>query len=70
MCLGVGAEGLLRWFAHPLGGVESKRHSQHSAFVPSSSEVVVGFCVFFIFLYLVIQNLPHLCMYAVIFSSL
>ena len=48
VCLGVGAEGLLGWFAHPLGGVESKGHSQYSASVPSSSEVVVGLvCLFF-----------------------
>ena len=66
MCLGIGTERLLRWFAHPLGGVESRGHSQYSAFVPSSSEVVVGFCFF----YLVIQNLPHLRMHAVIFSPL
>ena len=50
MCLGVGAERLLRWFAHLLGGVESRGHSQYSVFVPSSSEVVVGFCFFFILL--------------------
>ena len=43
------AEGWLRWFAHPFGGVEC-RHAQPPAFAPSSSEVAVGFLVF---LYLV-----------------
>lgn len=40
---------------------------QHSAFVPSSSEMAVGFLVF---LYLLVHNLPQLCMHAVIFSVL
>ena len=41
--------------------------AQYPAFAPSSSEVAVGVSVS---LYLVVQNLPHLRVHAVIFSPL
>ena len=63
---GVRQEGWLRWSARPLGGVERRGPAQDPAFAPGSSEVAVGF--FWPFLYLVVQNLPQLCMHAVIFS--
>ena len=64
---GFGLEGRqLRWFAHPLGGVECRGHAQCPAFAPGSSEVTVGFLVFVSF----VQNLPQLRMHAVIFSPL
>ena len=49
----------------PLGGAERRGHAQCPAFAPSSSEVAVGFLIF---LYLVVHNLPQLCMHAAIFS--
>ena len=42
-------------------------HAQCPAFAPGSSEVAVGFLVF---LYLLVHNLPPLCMHAAIFSPL
>ena len=44
--------------------------SQHPVFAPSSSEVAVGFFLFvcLVFLYLVVQDLPQLCVHTVIFS--
>ena len=64
---GVGPEGWLRWSAHPFGGVGCRRHVQYATFAPGSSEVTVGFLVF---LYLVVHNLPQLCMHTVMFSPL
>ena len=43
MKVGVGLEGRLRWFAHPLGGVVCRGHAQYAAFAPGSSKVAVGF---------------------------
>ena len=52
----------LRCFAHPSGGVECRGHTQYPAFAPGSSKVAVGpFGLY-------TQNLPQLCMHAVIFS--
>ena len=42
VCSGVGSEGWLRWFAHPLGGAACRGHAQYPAFVPGSLEVAVG----------------------------
>ena len=59
---GVRWERWLRCSAHPSGGVECRRHAQYPAFAPGSSKVAVGpfgLCT---------QNLPQLCMHAVIFS--
>lgn len=53
----------LRWYAYPLGGTVRRDHTQNPAFVPSTSKLAVRFLVF---LYLV-DNLPQLCMHAVIF---
>ena len=39
MCSGVRAEGWLRWFAHPLGGVVCRGHTQYLAFAADSSKV-------------------------------
>ena len=50
-----------------LGGAVCGVHSQYPAFAPSSSEVAVGVLVF---LYLVVHDLPQLCLHTVIFSSL
>ena len=36
MCPGVELEGLLRWFAHPLGGVVCRGHVQYPAFAPNT----------------------------------
>lgn len=36
----------LRWLVHPSGGIICRRHAQCPAFVPTSSEVPVGFLVF------------------------
>ena len=41
-------------------------HAQYPAFVPDSSEVTVWVLVS---LYLIVHNLPQLCMQAVIFSA-
>ena len=52
----------LRCFAHPSGGVECRGHTQYPAFAPGSSKVAVGpFGLY-------TQNLPQLCVHAVIFS--
>ena len=67
MCPGVGPEGWLRRFAHPLGGVACRGHAQDPAFAPGSSEVAVGLFDLFVSF---VQNLPQLCMLAVIFSPL
>ena len=55
---GVGPDGWLRWFAHPLSGVVFKGHAQFLAFSPGSSEVATG--VFWVFSYFVVLNLPQL----------
>ena len=36
MCPGVGLEGWLRCFAHPLGGVECREHARFPAFAPNA----------------------------------
>ena len=55
---GVGPDGWLRWFAHPLSGVVFKGHAQFLAFSPGSSEVATG--GFWVFSYFVVLNLPQL----------
>ena len=75
MCPGVRSEGWLRSSAHPFGGVEFRGHVQYPVFAPGSSEVAVGgffvlFGLVWVFLYLVVQNLPQLHMHSVIFSPL
>ena len=55
MCPGVGLEGWLGCFAHPLGAVVCRGHAQYPAgapipyFAPGSSEVVVGWSFNFLF---------------------
>ena len=68
-CPGVELEGWLRCFAHPSDGVVCRGHAQYPTFAPSSSELAVGFfcCCCFVSC---VQNLPQLCMHAVIFSPL
>ena len=61
---GVRPKGWRRWSALPLGGAVCQDRAQYPAFAPCISEVAVGF------LYLVIQNLPQLRMYVVIFNLL
>ena len=46
---GVGPDGWLRCFAHPLGGVACRGRAQDLAFAPGSSEMAVGFFVGFFF---------------------
>ena len=36
MCPGVGPEGWLRCFAHPLGGVVCRGHAQYPVFAPDT----------------------------------
>ena len=48
-------------------GPVCRAHARYPAFAPGSSEVAAGF---FIFLYLVVHNLPQLHMHTVIFSPL
>ena len=54
MCSGVRADGWLRWFAHPLGGVVCRGHAQYPAFAADSSKVAFGvfwsFCILFLYL--------------------
>ena len=40
---GIGPEGWLRCFAHPLGGVVCRGHAQYPAFARGSSKVAVGY---------------------------
>lgn len=49
----------------PLWGAECSGHAQGPAFVPDSSEVTVWVLVSF---YLIVHNLPQLCVQAVLFS--
>ena len=67
MCPGVGLEGRLRRFAHPLAGAVCNGHAQPPAFAPLSSKVAVGFSGLFVSS---VQNLPQLRMRAVIFSPI
>ena len=67
MCPGVGLEGRLRWFAHPLAEAVCNGHAQPPAFAPLSSKVAVGFSGLFVSS---VQNLPQLHMRAVIFSPI
>ena len=48
-----GPEGWLSWSAHPLGGAVCRDHVQDPDFAPSTSEVAVGFLVFFVFFFLI-----------------
>ena len=64
---GLRREGWLGWCAHPLGGAVCRDHAWYPAFAPDTPEVAVGFWVF---LYLIVHNLPQLRMHAVIFSPL
>ena len=50
----------LSWFVHLFGVIECWWHALYSGFAPSSSEAAVGF---WLFLYLVIHNLPQLHMH-------
>ena len=45
----------LRGFAHPLGRVVCRGHTQYPAFAPASSKVAVGFFGLFVSF---VQNLP------------
>ena len=62
---------LERWFrrfAHPFVGIGYK--GMHPTFAISSSEVVVGGFLFFVFLYFFIHNLSQIFMHAVLYSPL
>lgn len=72
---GLRPEGSLGWLARsPFGAVEYRRHAQHLAFVPSTLFLLPALqkwqLVFLVFLYLVVHNLPQLCMHTVIFSPM
>ena len=73
MCPGVWLEAWLRWFAHPFGGGVCRAHAQYPAFAPNPlllfpafQKWQLGFWGFFVS---VVQNLPQLHMYTVIFST-
>ena len=74
MCPGVWPEGWLRLFAHPLGGVECRGHTQYPALAPNPLLLFLALqkqqLVFLAFLYLVVHNLLQLRMHAVMFSPL
>ena len=71
---GVGLQGWLRCFAHPLGGVLCRRHVQYPAFAPDTLFLLQvlqkGQLGFLVFLCLLVQNLPQLHVHAVIFSPI
>ena len=67
MCPGVGPEGWLRCFAHPLGGGVRRGHAQSPAFAPGSSKAAVGFFGLFVSF---VQNLHQLSMRTVMFSPI
>ena len=74
MCPGVRPEGWLKWFALPLGGVVCRGHVQYPAFSPNPLILLPALWKwqlgFLVSLYLVVQNLPQLCMHTFIFSPL
>ena len=64
MCPGGGLEGWwLGWFAHPLGGGVCRVRVSHPVF-KSGTGVFWSLCIVWV------QNLPQLCMHAVVFIFL
>ena len=74
VCPGMGLEGWLRCFAHPFGGGVCRGHAQYPAFAPNPLLLLLALQKWqlgiLVSLYLVVHNLPQLCMHAVIFSPL
>lgn len=67
--LGIGKRGGLGGLPTPFSGIVCRGQAQYPVFTLSSSEVVAGFLgFFFFFLYLLVDDLPQLCMHTIIFS--
>ena len=60
VCPGVGLEGRLRWFAHPLGHGVCRMNAQYPAFAPGSSKVAFGFLVCLYPLSRICPNCTHM----------
>ena len=65
---GAGLAGWLGWSAHSLGAALCKDQGQYPAFVPGTS--LRSGSWFGAFLYLIVHNLPQLCMCEIGFSPL
>ena len=81
VCPGVGPEGWLRCFAHPLGGVVCRGYVQCPVFAPDTLFLLLTPCFcsrlfrngswfFLSFCIFWVQNLPQLHMHTVIFSPI
>ena len=74
VCQGVRPEEWLGWFSHPFGAVKSRGHMQYPAFSPDILFLTWlfrnGIWLLLVFLYLVVHNLPQLCLYTIVFSFL